>query len=694
MREVDQALGEGEARCAELARENQALRVSEARFRDLVAVTSDFGWEVDTEGVYTYVGPQVRGLLGYEQEELIGKTVTDLLPPEDRPRFEAEFRAIRQARRPVRFLENVNVRKDGRRVFLESSAVPYYDAAGNLAGYRGVDRDITLRKQAEAAHQFLAEAGRVLVSAQDAPAMLESVAQLAVAGFADWCLIDVIRDQVPQTVVAAREGLRPESLPPRPARPAPPELGRSAVHRQLEEGRSLWVPELAPGPPAATAHDAWQLGLLPVPRPASFVIVPLAARGRVLGAISFAIVTEQRRYSQADLSLAEALAQRTALALDNVRAYRQMQQARAEARRLLAEVEQRAAELDATLSSVGDALMIFDRSGELVRLNQRAMEILHMPPTYVGTPVRQGWEALRAQTPAGQPLSAEEIPIWHALRGETVRAITLVFRPEGAPETWAAGSAAPIRTPEGEILGAVVTFTDVTTQHELQERLEDLLRAVSHDLRNPLAALLGQAQLCERHLAQRAGLERERASVEAVIGAARRMDTMIQDLVDAARSEAGQLTLERRPIDLRAFALELKQQLASSLETGRIAIEVPAGLPPVSADPRRLERILTNLWSNALKYSAPATPVTVRAYQAEGMIVTSVADRGPGIPPDELTHLFERYFRARRGREMPEGLGLGLYSTRRLVEAHGGHIWVQSVVGEGSTFSFSLPVAA
>ena len=279
------------------------------------------------------------------------------------------------------------------------------------------------------------------------------------------------------------------------------------------------------------------------------------------------------------------------------------------------------------------------------------------------------------------------------MRNEPVANYHLVIRRRDGARRHLLANAGPIRDEQGRVAGAVVTFGDITALAELQEQREDLLRAVSHDLRNPLQGVLGPAQLLERRLT-RAGMERERESADTIISAARRMDTMIQDLVDAARSESGQLRLKRQPVHLRAFALDLKERLAASLETRRIAIEIPLDLPPASADPARLERILTNLWSNALKYSAPGTSVEVRARQEDGWVTTSVTDHGPGIPPDDLPRLFERYFRTGTGRERREGVGLGLYIARQLVEAHGGRIWVESEVGVGSRFSFSLPIAA
>ncbi len=118
-----------------------------------------------------------------------------------------------------------------------------------------------------------------------------------------------------------------------------------------------------------------------------------------------------------------------------------------------------------------------------------------------------------------------------------------------------------------------------------------------------------------------------------------------------------------------------------------------AELPPVLADPERLQRILANLLSNALKYSPPDTEVTLSFVVRDGEVVTLVTDGGAGIAPEELPRLFQRYYRAAAGRERREGLGLGLYITRLLVEAQDGRIWAQSEVGVGSTFSFSLPIA-
>jgi len=141
----------------QLIHELDQLRQKEQRFRTLVESISDWIWVVDHNGVYTYASPKVKELLGYDSEEIVGKTPFDLMPPEEAERVSAEFRQIVEARKPFARLENTNLHKDGRRVVLESSGVPILDASGNLLGYRGVDRDITKPKQDEAKlHQTLA----------------------------------------------------------------------------------------------------------------------------------------------------------------------------------------------------------------------------------------------------------------------------------------------------------------------------------------------------------------------------------------------------------------------------------------------------------------------------------------------------------------------------------------------------------
>ncbi len=224
------------------------------------------------------------------------------------------------------------------------------------------------------------------------------------------------------------------------------------------------------------------------------------------------------------------------------------------------------------------------------------------------------------------------------------------------------------------------------TLHELQEHYRELLRTISHDLRSPLTVIQGRAQLLLRAV-ERAGLTgRERSDVEDIIENAQRMNAMIQDLVDSARLEAGLLELHPEPIDLRAFACQLSEQLPEPGEGKRIRVMAADGLPRALADPDRLARILSALLAAAGVRAGPAE-VTVSVAAEDARVVLAVAGQGSGLPPAEVERLFQRHWGA--GDELASGLQL----ARMLAEAQGGHLWAESEPGEGIAFILSLPAA-
>lgn len=366
--------------------------------------------------------------------------------------------------------------------------------------------------------------------------------------------------------------------------------------------------------------------------------------------------------------------------------------ARQERERLLVEVESRAAELDATISSIADGVAVFDPEGRTVRLNRAAERIFGERLARRGVHPSEWLEMLRIETSEGNPFPLEKMPALRALRGERVRGTVMaIHRPEGQTR-WISASAAPIRTPDGRMLGAVSTFTDITPLHDLEQQRAQYILGISHGLRTPLTVVQGQAQLLLQAI-DRAGIDSwMRRSTEAVIASGRRMSVMLRDLVDLTQLEAGhKLMLNRVPVDVPSLVEDLRRRFSGLLETERIRVKAPADLPRVLADPDRLERIFTNLLSNALKYSDPGTPVEVKMSVRDGEVVTSVSDQGRGIPRDQIPLLFQPYQRIQLARAPRESVGLGLYVTKGLVEAHGGEIWVQSEEGKGSTFSFTLP---
>ncbi|MHB0938502.1 MAG: PAS domain-containing sensor histidine kinase [Armatimonadota bacterium] len=357
------------------------------------------------------------------------------------------------------------------------------------------------------------------------------------------------------------------------------------------------------------------------------------------------------------------------------------------------ERERLLAELEATFTSIVDGLVVYDTETAIVRMNPAAGRMLGFTGDEWREPIEQRWQRLHLTGADGQPFPSQALPARRALAGETVQGVILVVHNPWGETLWLSTSSAPIRGAEGQILGAVAAYTDITPLHELQMEREIYIHTISHDLRAPLSIVKGHGDLLRETLDAEGITGDKLDHVNAILRGAQRMNVMIQDLVDAARLEGGKLQLNCQPVNLGDYLRELLQRTAAAMETERIHLEIRADLPPVTADSDRLERIISNLLSNALKYSAPRRPVWVRARQEDGMVVVSVADQGAGIDPEDLPHIFERFYRT-KGERKTESVGLGLYITRMLVEAHGGHIWAESEIGKGSTFSFTLPVAS
>ncbi len=356
------------------------------------------------------------------------------------------------------------------------------------------------------------------------------------------------------------------------------------------------------------------------------------------------------------------------------------------------EVERRASELDLTISSIADGVMILAPDGSIWRINLAAERVLGYTPEQRELPLPQRLSLLHAETAEGRPIPPEAMPATRALRGETVLGQMMALRSSSGMTYWVSTSAAPIRAHDDRLVGVVLVITDFTAQHELQEQQEELVQTVSHDLRAPLTVIQGHAQMMLRGPETEGWNTRARRSAEAIILAGRQMNSMIQDLVDSTRMESGQLRLDETTVNMEDFLIQMIERLRGILDVDRIELNAEEPLPAVYADPDRLERILMNLLTNAIKYSEPGTKITVTASARLGEVLVSVSDLGEGIPPEALGGLFEKYGRPARQHRRSDSLGLGLYITRGLVEAHGGRIWVESEVGKGSTFSFNIPV--
>jgi signal transduction histidine kinase len=229
------------------------------------------------------------------------------------------------------------------------------------------------------------------------------------------------------------------------------------------------------------------------------------------------------------------------------------------------------------------------------------------------------------------------------------------------------------------------------SSHEYIERLrEEFAAVVAHDLRNPIHALVLQLDLLLRH-ARDGEVTVPVESLHRLQKNSKRLGEMVNDLLDATRIEASRLTVSPQPVSLPEAVSSLIDQIRPTLGGHPVEVKVEGSASQVRVDPVRLDQIVTNLVENAAKYGAPDTPIIVRIRWDGTGVALSVEDQGPGISQAELPRLFDRFYQTKRAREMKTGLGLGLYITKGLVEAHCGRITVESELGRGSTFTVRLP---
>jgi len=226
---------------------------------------------------------------------------------------------------------------------------------------------------------------------------------------------------------------------------------------------------------------------------------------------------------------------------------------------------------------------------------------------------------------------------------------------------------------------------------ELARLKEQFVSQVSHELRGPLAPIVGYAELLAD---QPSEPDQVQLFASLIQDGATRLQRLVDDLLDLSRLENGRYRLERRPIALDGLLDRSIREARHLSSQHTITLQAPADLPPADADPDRVAQVVTNLVGNAVRYSPDGGEIRVRAEVRAGTVVVSVADQGIGIPANRLGQVFEKFYRVdNQVTRAVGGTGLGLAISRELVQAHGGDVWVESTPGQGSTFSFSLPLA-
>jgi two-component system phosphate regulon sensor histidine kinase PhoR len=395
-----------------------------------------------------------------------------------------------------------------------------------------------------------------------------------------------------------------------------------------------------------------------------YMCVPLVARERTLGVITFAAADSRRRYGPDDLALVEELARRAAGAVDNARLYREVEE-RAQAARVLA--------------TVGDGVFLVDRYGVVRLWNEAAEAITGLDRSkIVGNAAEEvipGWDHLAGAVPvsgAPGPAVSETLP-FEVLGGERWLSISGVGFDEGT----------------------VYAFRDVTEERVLEQMRQDLVATVSHEVRTPLAAVYGSALTLAREDIELEPMLHTKL-LEVIVEESSRLADIVNELLLASQLDAGQLVVHIGSCDARQLAESVVEAARTHLpENVTIALVNGAGeLPAVAANEGQLRQVLVNLVDNAIRYSPDGGDVRLTLEVTDGCVRFAISDEGLGIPPSEQKRIFEKFYRV--DPHMARGIGgtgLGLYISRELVRRVEGKIWVAPNGGRGSVFYVEIPIA-
>ncbi len=432
---------------------------------------------------------------------------------------------------------------------------------------------------------------------------------------------------------------------------------------RYREGRLLIPPELM-------EEVARETGLLL----RQMVALPLVVEGKLLGVI-FVFRPHSTRFTPDDEAILGVFADYAAIAVYNANLYEAVNTERLR--------------LNALLEVSADGIMILGPDLRVERFNAAFASLT-------------GWPSEEAQ---GHPY--DEVVVWaRRTSPQTLRRLVEAGWPPDHPSLYVEGDLrrrngslvsvgityAPLLTRKGSLLNVIAVARDISHFREADKLKETFISIVSHELKTPVAIIRGYAETLQRPQAQRdPALVEEMLS--AIVEETDRLARLVDDLLDASRLQAGGLPLkEIGEVDLAAIARRVVERYRGQTRKHTLRLELPDNFPLIRGDARRLEQVLDNLVSNAIKYSPRGGEIVVRGEVRPAEVVIAVQDEGVGIPLEEQDNIFQRFYRV----EGPEtravaGTGLGLYLTRAIVQAHGGRIWVKSAPGKGSTFYVALP---
>jgi PAS domain S-box-containing protein len=560
-------------------------------------------------------------------------------------------------------------------------------AEGNLDQVNGRLNDLT----AALAQQFASEAEKLaldraqletlygitreLSSGLDLRrALQKALEELTIAVNAERGAVFLVDDAAGQIVPEARVRWDSEATALR-AFPSEWQLGRPSpplVFNDLQaEATGDWVTTLA-GPDVA-----------------SLIVAPLIANGEFRGLLAVGN-SRTDAFNPSHARLFRNVLGQIATAIGNAEVQRFISNQAKELGEMLRHQQEESTKSQAILTSIVDGVVVNDTAGQIILVNPMAERILSMAANQL---LGQDFRALFSVfNTKGEE---EAVGAMETLLGTTVPAVTKEFKMRLVVDSRIIHAhLSPVLTERDDFLGVVTVFRDITKEVEADRAKSEFVSTVSHELRTPMTSIKGYTDLLYAGAAGTITVEQQRF-LGIIKSNTDRLTALINDLLDISRMETGRLRFEPQPLQIGEVIADVVNALAGQAEVKKqlLSYEVIGRLPDIVGDRDRLNQVLTNLVSNAIHYTPEGGEIEVQAYAIEGTVRVDVRDTGIGIPPEDLGHVFERFYRADHPLVQEQrGTGLGLSIVKMFVEMHGGRIWVESEPDKGSTFTFILPV--
>ena len=401
--------------------------------------------------------------------------------------------------------------------------------------------------------------------------------------------------------------------------------------------------------------------------------LPLTFEDRLTGVI-FVFRTRDSAFSGDDRQVLSSFADQAAIAVRNATLYQELAQ---EKRRL-----------DAIIQNSADGVMILDASGHVQIINRALAEITGW--SLQSARGRSCQEVIHLQSPQGADICGGACPLKPGWSSDNRSVEGDIIRADGR-RTAVSITYSPLRDREGDLVNIIASVHDVTRYREAQELKAMFISVISHELKTPVALIKGYASTLRREDA-RWDQETVRESLTIIEEESDRLDRLINNLLEASRIQAGSLKLELGDVAVPKLAERVVSRFRSQAPHHKLEVELPADFPPVVADEERLAQVFYNLISNAIKYSPDGGTIRVGGRVRRDEVELWVSDPGIGIPVPKQAGLFEPFHRVDGGLgRRTQGVGLGLFLCKAIIEGHGGRIWVESAPNKGSTFHFTLP---